>query len=136
MLGHFRVPFAPHADADLLILEASPSVESVDVTDHALIVTFADGRVLSAPLSWFPRLWHGTPAERQAVEIWGATGLHWDALDEDIDAVQLFRMTGPSAESAASIQRWLAKRDAQRDKTPVGVETMQLAEANEPCSAE
>jgi hypothetical protein len=32
-------------------------------------VTFADGRVLSAPLSWFPRLWHGTPAERQAVEI-------------------------------------------------------------------
>lgn len=134
MLGHFRVPFAPHADAELLILEASPSVETVSVTDQALIVTFADGRVLSAPLSWFPRLWHGTPAERQAVEIWGETGLHWDALDEDIDAVQLFRMTGPSAESAASILRWLAKRDEQPAKSRAGVEVMQLAEKGEPYS--
>lgn len=136
MLGHFRVPFAPHADAELLILEASPSVETVSVTDQALIVTFADGRVLSAPLSWFPRLWHGTPAERQAVEIWGETGLHWETLDEDIDAVELFRMTGPSAESAASILRWLAQRDAQRVKTPVGVEALQLAEKGENYSTE
>lgn len=77
MLGHFRAPFAPDDDAELLILEQMPVVKSVNVTDEALIVTFADGRVLSAPLSWFPRLWHGTPAERQAVEIWGGVCLHY-----------------------------------------------------------
>lgn len=131
MLGHFRAPFAPGDDAQLLILEKTPVVAFVTVTDEMLIVNFTDGRVLSAPLSWFPRLWHGTPSERQAVEIWGETGLHWDALDEDIDAVQLFRMTGPSAESDASIQRWMAKRDKQSAKSRAGVEAVQLAEQGE-----
>lgn len=136
MLGHFRAPFAPDDDAELLILEQMPVVKSVNVTDEALIVTFADGRVLSVPLSWFPRLRHGTPAERQAVEIWGETGLHWEALDEDIDAVQLFRMMGPSAESEASIQRWLAKRNAQNTNLNSGVAALQLAEKGEIYSVE
>ena len=136
MLGHFRAPFAPGDDAQLLILEKTPVVAFVTVTDEMLIVNFTDGRVLSAPLSWFPRLWHGTPSERQAVEIWGETGLHWNELDEDIDAVQLFRMAGPSAESEASIQRWLAKHRAQHAKTPAGAEVMQLAEQGETYSAE
>ena len=114
MLGHFRDPYGPNAQAELLILRTQPRVQDVKVTGAALIVTFADGRVLSAPLHWFPRLLHGTAAERQAVEIWGETRLHWEALDEDIDAVGLFKMMGPSAESEASIQRWLAKRSEPR----------------------
>jgi hypothetical protein len=89
-------------------------VHEVKVTDSALIVIFADGRILSVPLHWFLRLMHGTAAEWQAVEIWGETGLHWEALDEDIDAVGLFNMMGPSAESEASIQRWLARRSEPR----------------------
>ncbi len=135
MLGHFRAPYAPPADAELLILDKAPAVQSVDVTADMLIVTFADGRVLSTPLTWFPRLWHGTPSERQAVEIWGETGLHWEELDEDIDAVQLFRMTGPSAESEASIQRWLAKRRAQYTNLPSDAAAMQVAETSASYSA-
>ena len=114
MLGYFRAPYAPDADAELLILRKLPTVAQVSVTDKALIVSFADGRVLSAPLHWFPRLLHGTPAERRAVEIWGKTGLHWEALDEDIDAVGLFKMTGPSVESEASIQHWLTQRSERQ----------------------
>ena len=76
MLGYFRVPFAPDTDAELLILRTPPTVADVSLSDKALIVTFADGRVLSTPLRWFPRLLYGTPAERQAVEVWGKTGLH------------------------------------------------------------
>lgn len=114
MLGYFRVPYAPDTDAELLILRTPPTVADVRVTDKALIVTFADERVLSAPLRWFPRLLHGTSAERQAVEIWGKTMLHWETLDEDIDAVGLFKMMGPSVESEASIQRWLAQRSERQ----------------------
>lgn len=136
MLGQFRVPFAPLAGAELLILNSAPVVKSVSVSDEALHVTFADERSLSVPLHWFPRLFHGTPKERQAVEIWGETGLHWEELDEDIDAVQLFRMMGPSAENEASIQRWLARRGEQQTTSHASTGEKQLAEESEPYSAE
>lgn len=131
MLGHFRAPFAPDAEAELLILHVAPAVKSVNVTGEAIIVTFTDGRVLSAPLHWFPRLWHGAPAERQAVEIWGETGLHWEELDEDIDAVDLFTMVGPSAESRDSIERWLVQRSRRKAEPHTEVGEMQLAEKGE-----
>ncbi len=111
MLGQFRDPYAPHAGSELLILPHPPLVERVESTDEDLVVHFADGRVLSAPLRWFPRLFYGTPPERQAVEIIRGTLLHWEMLDEDIEAITLFKMTGPSAESEGSIQRWLARRN-------------------------
>lgn len=136
MLGQFRVPFAPPVDAELLILNTAPVVKSVSVSDVALHITFADGRSLSAPLNWFPRLLHGTQKERQAVEIWGETGLHWEDLDEDIDAVQLFKMMGPSAESEASIQRWLSQRGEQQAKSHASTGEKQLAEKGKPYSAE
>lgn len=136
MLGQFRAPFAPPTGAELLILNTAPVVKSVNVGDEALHVTFADGRNLSAPLYWFPRLLHGTPKERQAVEIWGETGLHWEELDEDIDAVQLFKMMGPSAESEASIQRWLARRSDPQATSHANKGEKQLAEKGEPYPAE
>lgn len=136
MLGQFRVPYAPPAGAELLILNTAPVVKSASVSDEALHVTFADGRSLSAPLHWFPRLLHGTLKERQAVEIWGETGLHWEELDEDIDAVQLFRMMGPSAESEASIQRWLTHRGEQQERSHTNKSEKQLAEKGESYSPE
>lgn len=59
------------------------SAVSASVDDEALTVRFADGRVVSAPLAWFPRLAAATPAERNVVEI-SPLGLHWPDLDEDI----------------------------------------------------
>jgi hypothetical protein len=58
---------------------------SVLVSDDALIVDLADGRTVSAPLAWYPRLLHGTPAERDDYQLIGdGLGIHWPQLDEDI----------------------------------------------------
>jgi hypothetical protein len=53
--------------------------------DHYLWVAFADGRKLAVPLGFFPRLMHATGAQRDRLQMGGGgTGLHWDAIDEDI----------------------------------------------------
>jgi hypothetical protein len=59
------------------------SGKHVKVTDEQLIVELKDGRTISAPLKWYPRLVDGTPDERRNVRI-SANGLHWPDLDEDI----------------------------------------------------
>lgn len=57
----------------------------VRVTEHELIVTLADGRVVAAPLAWFPRLLEATPEARANWRlIGGGIGMHWEDLDEDI----------------------------------------------------
>lgn len=61
---------------------------AVRVDEVALTVQFADGRIVSAPLAWFPRLAAAPPDVRGAVEI-SPLGLHWPALDEDIGLVGL-----------------------------------------------
>ena len=116
MLGYFQEPYSPGEEAELLILPTAPKVKKVEITAERLVIHLADGRIISAPLEWFPRLMYGTPAERQPVEIWGDDWLHWEALDEDISVTALFKMTGPSAESEASIQRWLESRPAKARK--------------------
>ena len=65
----------------------------VKVTNEHLIVTLADGRELSAPLAWFPRLLHATPAQRERVEL-SRVGLHWDEIDEDISVAGLLAGRG------------------------------------------
>jgi hypothetical protein len=62
----------------------------VRVTDDELVVELADGRKLSAPLVWFPRLLAGSPAERAQWELLGeGEGVHWPALDEDLSVAGL-----------------------------------------------
>jgi hypothetical protein len=51
-------------------------------------VDLTDGRTLGVPLAWFPRLLNASPSERERVEL-SRTGLHWDALDEDISVAGL-----------------------------------------------
>jgi hypothetical protein len=63
---------------------------SVTAGEEALTVELADGRTISVPLLWFPRLAHGTPAERNNWRlIGGGTGIHWPDLDEDISVASL-----------------------------------------------
>jgi hypothetical protein len=59
------------------------SPKSVRFDDDSLWVELADGRVIAAPLAWFPRLMHATPAARAKVEL-SPGGLHWEELDEDV----------------------------------------------------
>ena len=64
----------------------------VTVTDERLIVTLADGRELSAPLAWFPRLSEATREQRQKWRLIGrGHGIHWPEVDEDISVASLLR---------------------------------------------
>ncbi len=87
-----------------------PRAISVTVTPDMLEVILDDGRVVSAPLAWFPRLLHVAPQERANYRPIGAgDGFHWPDLDEDV-SVELLLAGRASAESAASLKRWLAGR--------------------------
>ena len=95
-----------------------PRAERVQVTKDSLVVQLKDGRTLTAPLTWYPRLLHSTQAERRNVRLMGAgEGLHWPDLDEDISVDGLLRGL-PSGESQASFDRWLAKRSRGKVKAP------------------
>lgn len=101
------------AEAEVLILRQPPQIDHVHVTDSALNVYLKDGRLLSCPLAWFPRLLHGTPAERNHYELSGDDNvIHWPELDEDIELIRLFE-GGRSVESESSLRRWLSSRQAQ-----------------------
>jgi hypothetical protein len=77
-------------------IETSSLARDVRVTDDDLVVVLADGRTISVPLAWFPRLLHGTLAERNHFEILGeGEGIHWPELDEDISVAGLLRGVRP-----------------------------------------
>jgi len=81
----------------------------VIVSDDILSFELTDGRIISVPLAWYPRLVHGTRKERNNWEIGSGVGVHWPDLDEDI-SVEGLLLGGPSRESARSFQRWLDQR--------------------------
>ncbi len=86
----------------------------VTTTDDTLSIDLEDGRTISVPIGWYPRLAHGTPEERANFQISGAGyGLHWPDLDEDI-GVEGLLLGKMSAESPASFQRWLQQRQTLR----------------------
>lgn len=81
-----------------------------NVTEDTLTVDLEDGRTISVPIGWYPRLAHGTPEERNHYEISGAGyGVHWHDLDEDI-GVEGLLLGKKSTESADSLSRWLERR--------------------------
>jgi hypothetical protein len=86
-----------------------PRAEDVRVTEDTLTVDLSDGRTISVPLEWFPRLVHATPRERNNWRLIGnGHGIHWEDLDEDISIEGL--LTGkPSGESQASFKKWLTQ---------------------------
>jgi hypothetical protein len=64
----------------------------VELTDDELIVTLADGRAVSAPLVWFPRLLNASAEQRQRWQLIGAgEGIHWPEIDEDLSIAGLLR---------------------------------------------
>ena len=87
-----------------------PFAETVSVTDDTLCVDLSDGRSISVPLAWYPRLLRATPAERKRWRLIGrGSGIHWEDLDEDVSVEGL--LAGKSSgESQASFGKWLATR--------------------------
>ncbi|HSB69136.1 MAG TPA: DUF2442 domain-containing protein [Candidatus Methylomirabilis sp.] len=87
-----------------------PRAVNVAVSDDTLSVDLEDGRTISVPIGWYPRLAYGTPGERAKFQISGAGyGIHWPDLDEDI-GVEGLLLGKKSAEGAASFKRWLQGR--------------------------
>lgn len=87
---------------------------AVSVTDDALVVDLVDGRTISVPLVWYPRLAHGTPEERGEFHLIGrGEGIHWPRLDEDI-SVEGLLAGRPSGESQQSLRGWLHDREQAR----------------------
>jgi hypothetical protein len=96
-------------------LEAA-RVRLLEITEDTLSVDLVDGRTLSVPLGWYPRLSHGTSKERNRWRlIGGGEGIHWPDLDEDVRVADLL-LGRPSAESQPSFQRWLEQRGSSRKK--------------------
>jgi hypothetical protein len=87
-----------------------PFAQDVRVTSDTLSVDVSDGRSISVPLAWLPRLVHGNDQERSKWRFIGqGQGIHWDDLDEDISVAGL--LAGKtSGESQASFSKWLKQR--------------------------
>jgi len=86
--------------------------QRVTVTADTLVVDLVDGRTISVPVAWYPRLAHGTAAERANWRfIAEGEGIHWPDLDEDLSTEGLLAGRR-SGETQASLQRWLERRKA------------------------
>jgi hypothetical protein len=75
-----------------LALAADERVSSVKVTPNTLTVSLMDGRTISVPLAWYPRLQEATAAQRRNWELaGGGYGIHWPDIDEDLSTEGLLR---------------------------------------------
>ena len=93
-----------------------PFAVDVRVTEDTLSVDFSDGRTVSVPLGWYPRLEHDSPQERTNWRLIGnGIGIHWESIDEDI-SVEGLLAGKPSGESQDSFKRWLQARQSH----PIG----------------
>jgi hypothetical protein len=98
------------SEVELLV----PNAEKVTITKDTLTVDLSDGRTLSVPLAWFPRLLHATNQERKHWRLIGkGQGLHWEDLDEDI-SVEGLLAGRPSGEGRESFKNWLEQRQTRR----------------------
>lgn len=95
------------------------TAKTVRVTAETLIVELRDGRTVSVPITWYPRLAQGTSSERRRWELIGpGIGIHWPALDEDI-SVEALLLGLASNESSGSLRRWRAgRRHANKPMEP------------------
>jgi|SRR5215472_5863738 len=97
---------------------SNPTIERIIVTEDTLSAELRDGRTISAPLGWFPRLSHAEQRERANWRLIGrGQGVHWPDLDEDISADGLL-LGKPSGESQTSLQKWLDGRALRRARHP------------------
>jgi hypothetical protein len=90
-----------------------PNAERVVVTEDTLSVDLSDGRTISVPLAWFPRLLQSTPEERSNWRLIGrGQGIHWENIDEDI-SIEALLAGRPSGESQSSFKKWLNRRSSR-----------------------
>lgn len=93
-----------------LVLEADPVAVDIEMNDNTFTVNLTDGRALTVPLEWYPRLSHATQTERNNCQLLGGGyAIEWPDLDEHI-GVEGLLAGRRSGESEHSIQRWRSTR--------------------------
>ncbi|MFP4378373.1 MAG: DUF2442 domain-containing protein, partial [Spirochaetales bacterium] len=86
------------------------NASSITVSQEYLTASLDDGRMISIPISWYPRLFHATEQERRNFRLIGSgSGIHWVDLDEDI-SIESIIAGRRSAETQASLERWMRER--------------------------
>ena len=94
-----------------------PKAMTIAVTEDTLAVELSDGRTISVPLAWYPRLVHAMPQERDNWELLGdGQGIHWPDLDEDI-SIEGLLAGRKSGESRRSFRQWLEAKKEGRGLT-------------------
>lgn len=89
-----------------------PYAVDVHTTADTLSVDLSDGRTISVPLGWYPRLEYASPDERSNWRLIGkGQGVHWEYIDEDI-SVEGLLAGKPSGESQTSFKKWLKGRQS------------------------
>ena len=98
-----------------LVIEIQEArAQSARVSVEALTVDLVDGRTIVVPPIWYPRLWHGTPRERNHFEIFGdGAYIHWPDLDEDLTVAGLLAGRR-SGEGPRSLKKWLGSRKGKQ----------------------
>ena len=92
-----------------------PEAMTVSATEDTFTVELSDGRTILVPLSWYPRLVHASPKERNNWElIGGGQGIHWPDLDEDI-SIEGLLAGRKSGESQRSLKEWLETKEKGTD---------------------
>jgi len=96
----------------LAVVEREAVASGVVVTEDELTISLLDGRRISVPLVWYPRLSHATQMEREKYELIGrGTGIHWPLIDEDLSVSGILK-GNPSFESEKSLTAWLDERES------------------------
>ena len=93
-----------------LVLEHDCLIQEVQFTEDSFVTHLDDGRSISVPLTWYPRLFNGNRQERENHELIGeGEGIHWPDLDEDV-SVEGIIAGRQSGESQGSLDQWLKAR--------------------------
>jgi hypothetical protein len=93
-----------------------PLAQTVSISDETLSVSLSDGRTISVPLAWYPRLFHSSRRQRRNWRLIGrGKGIHWPDVEEDISVSGLI-FGNSSRESRESFQAWLAAKKPIRKR--------------------
>lgn len=111
-----RNALSEHGMTSSTVESRAAHAAKVTLSREALTVDLTDGRSITVPLAWYPRLAHATAAERRNWRFIGAGhGIHWPDLDEDVAVAGLLAGL-PSGESQDSLGRWLESRKRSRGR--------------------
>jgi hypothetical protein len=95
-------------------------VETVYFTREALVVDLMDGRTISVPLAWYPKLLKATQRQRSNWEICGGGyGIHWPEIDEDLSTEGLLRGAPAAAQFAKKISKRRNAKSKRRSRTKI-----------------